>query len=252
MGGDVAARFGFVLAMLAVVRTAGAQDVIARSGPIESAIIRAAERLARIAQAPSAESGWSRVTSVAAGTTIVVATISFAGRCTLVKADDTGLLVSDLGNHGSNVDRIDRRDVLSVELPKTRASAAAIVGGIAAGFGAGYITMMTAMDCPTAGNCAGWRLRQSALFWLPAAGGFLGFWATRHEVTETIYHASAFRARPGAPGTDRAALFVLGTARSTRRAGGERSPHPALLFALRSARELPSAVSSSEARPTGG
>jgi hypothetical protein len=109
-----------------------------------------------------------------------------------VRIGPGGLFVADrkVADFGQIVERVVRTDIVAVAVPlRTRGSL--LGAGIGAGIGVrvGYILLVSALDCPYAGNCIAWQMRRAAPVWLPVALGVLGYQASQHTVGGEIYRA---------------------------------------------------------------
>jgi hypothetical protein len=220
-----------------------AQDrMAATSGPIASAITRAAVQLAAADHPTKApDPNWSRVRALAPGAEVIVTlkgtlpvkryfvtadgsdltvlnltdpALPGAGTRGLrdlasnhpeyftaqngifvgsdIRVGPDGVFVADrrVADFGQIVERIARTDVAEIASPmRTRGSVGWAVTGSVAGFGLGFLTFLSTIDCPYAGNCGAWQLRRAAPLWLPIAGGLLGYHAFHHEVGGVIYRA---------------------------------------------------------------
>jgi hypothetical protein len=103
-----------------------------------------------------------------------------------------GVFVADqrVADRDAIVRVIPRSEIAQVAVPmKMRGSTLGAVGGAAAGLGLGFVAMLSTIDCPFAGNCAGWRARQWAPVWLPVASGLAGYHLLRTPVGGVIYRA---------------------------------------------------------------
>ena len=87
---------------------------------------------------------------------------------------------------------IERSEIAQVSVPlEMRGSARGAIGGAAAGFGLGFVAMLSTIDCPYAGNCGAWRARRWAPVWLPVALGTAGYHLLRKPSGGVIYRSIA-------------------------------------------------------------
>jgi hypothetical protein len=89
--------------------------------------------------------------------------------------------------------RIARSDVLEIAIPTrtTRGSLRGAVEFAALGLLFSVPLYVGSAGCPDVGNCGGWGLRQTSIFWLPVAGGLFGYFALGQRVhgRAVIYRA---------------------------------------------------------------
>jgi hypothetical protein len=80
--------------------------------------------------------------------------------------------------------RIARGDVLEIAIPTrtTRGSLRGAVEFAALGLLFSVPLYVASAGCPSEGNCGAWGLRQTSIFWLPAAGGLFGYFALGQRV----------------------------------------------------------------------